>query len=38
MAKEGYTVAINGRREDEGAKRIAEMEAEGLKAEFYPFE
>ena len=38
MAKEGYTVAINGRREDEGAKRIAEMEAEGLKAEFYPFD
>lgn len=38
LAKEGYIVALNGRNQDSGDKRIAELEAEGLTGEFYAFD
>ncbi len=38
LAKDGYTVVLNGRRQEEGDKRLAEMAEEGLSAQFHAFD
>ncbi len=38
LGKDGYTVIINGIQDKEGAKRLAELEAEGITAEYYGFD
>jgi NAD(P)-dependent dehydrogenase (short-subunit alcohol dehydrogenase family) len=38
LGKDGYTVILNGIEDDMGAKRVAELEAEGIKAEYYGFD
>ncbi|QCW99918.1 SDR family oxidoreductase [Aggregatimonas sangjinii] len=38
LGKEGYTVVLNGIQDDEGAKRVAELSAEGITAEYYGFD
>lgn len=38
LGKDGYTVILNGIEDDMGAKRVAELEAEGIKAEYYSFD
>ena len=38
LGKDGYTVVINGRNADAGAKRVAELVAEGIAAEYCGFD
>ncbi len=38
LGKDGFTVAINGIEHEEGAKRVEELKAEGIKAEYYGFD
>lgn len=38
LGKDGFTVAINGIKHDEGAQRVEELTAEGIKAEYYGFD
>ncbi|WP_319200340.1 SDR family NAD(P)-dependent oxidoreductase [uncultured Ilyobacter sp.] len=38
LGKDGYTVVLNGIEDDMGAKRVKELEAEGIKAEYYGFD
>lgn len=38
LGKDGYTVVLNGIQDDEGAKRVAELGAEGIDAEYYGFD
>jgi len=38
LGKDGFTVIINGLRSEEGAKRVEELEAEGIKTEFFGFD
>jgi len=38
LGKDGFTVAINGIQHDEGAERVKELTAEGIKAEYYGFD
>ncbi|MEO0725172.1 MAG: SDR family NAD(P)-dependent oxidoreductase [Bacteroidota bacterium] len=38
LGQDGYTVALNGINDDEGAKRVEELSAEGITAEYYGFD
>lgn len=38
LGKDGFTVIINGIQDDEGAKRVKELAAEGITAEYYGFD
>ena len=38
LGKDGYTVILNGLQDDEGAERVAELEAEGIDAEYRGFD
>ncbi len=38
LGRDGYTVALNGIEDDEGAKRVAELAEEGITAEYYGFD
>ena len=38
LGKDGYTVVLNGIVDDEGAKRVKELIAEGITAEYYGFD
>lgn len=38
LGKDGFTVIINGINDEEGAKRVAELKAEGIEAEYYGFD
>ena len=38
LGKDGFTVAINGIEHEEGAKRVKELQAEGITAEYYGFD
>ena len=38
LAQDGYQVIINGRNENEGIKRIEELKAKGLDAQYYGFD
>ena len=38
LGKDGYTVILNGIEDEEGAKRIEELSAEGITAEYYHFD
>ena len=38
LGKDGYTVILNGIQDEAGAKRVEELEAEGIKAEYYGFD
>ena len=38
LGQDGYTVVINGIQDDEGAKRVEELEAEGITAAYYGFD
>lgn len=38
LGHDGYTLAINGIQNDEGAKRVEELAAEGITAEYYGFD
>lgn len=38
LGKDGYTVVLNGIEDEEGAKRVKELAAEGIKAEYYSFD
>ncbi len=38
LGKDGYTVVLNGIQDDQGAKRVAELTAEGITAEYYGFD
>lgn len=38
LGKDGFVVAINGINHDEGAKRVEELKAEGIEAEYYGFD
>lgn len=38
LGKDGYTVVLNGIEDEEGAKRVKELSAEGIKAEYYGFD
>ena len=38
LGKDGFTVAINGINHEEGAKRVEELKAEGINAEYYGFD
>ena len=38
LGKDGYTVVLNGIQDDEGAKRVAELSAEGITAEYFGFD
>jgi len=38
LGKDGYTVIINGIQDEEGAKRVEELTAEGITAEYYGFD
>ncbi len=38
LGKDGYTVVLNGIDNDAGAKRIEELTAEGITAEYYGFD
>ncbi len=38
LGKDGYTVVLNGIDDDAGAKRIEELTAEGITAEYYGFD
>ncbi|MEP3211096.1 MAG: SDR family oxidoreductase [Maribacter sp.] len=38
LGKDGYTVILNGIEDEQGAKRIEELAAEGITAEYYGFD
>ena len=38
LGKDGFAIALNGINKEEGQKRVAEMVADGINAEFYPFD
>jgi len=38
LGQDGFTVVINGIEHDEGAKRVKELQAEGITAEYYGFD
>ena len=38
LGKDGYTVILNGIDHNAGAKRIEELSAEGISAEYYGFD
>ena len=38
LGHDGYTVVINGIQDEEGAKRLEELKAEGITAEYYGFD
>lgn len=38
LGKDGYTVIVNGIQDDAGAQRVAELTAEGIKAEYFGFD
>ena len=38
LGKDGYTVVLNGIEHEEGAKRVEELSAEGIQAEYYGFD
>lgn len=38
LGTDGYTVVFNGRNNEAGAKRLAELSAAGISAEFYGFD
>ena len=38
LGKEGYTVVLNGRRDEEGAKRVKELADDGIVAEYCGFD
>ena len=38
LGQDGFTVVLNGIEDDQGAKRVAELEAEGITAEYYGFD
>jgi NAD(P)-dependent dehydrogenase (short-subunit alcohol dehydrogenase family) len=38
LGKDGFTVVLNGIEDEAGAKRVAELTAEGITAEYYGFD
>lgn len=38
LGKDGFTVILNGIQDEEGAKRVEELVAEGITAEYYGFD
>ena len=38
LGKDGYTVVLNGIEDEAGAKRVKELQAEGITAEYYGFD
>ena len=38
LGQDGYTVVLNGIEDEAGAKRVEELTAEGIKAEYYGFD
>ena len=38
LGQDGFIVAINGIKHDEGAQRVKELQAEGITAEYYGFD
>lgn len=38
LGQDGYTVVLNGIEDEAGAKRVAELTAEGITAEYYGFD
>ena len=38
LGKDGYTVILNGIEDEEGAKRVDQLKAEGITAEYYGFD
>ena len=38
LGKDGFTVILNGIQDEEGAKRVAELTAQGITAEYYGFD
>ena len=38
LGKDGYTVVLNGIEDEIGAKRVEELTAEGITAEYYGFD
>ena len=38
LGKDGYTVILNGIEDEAGAKRVEELLAEGITAEYYGFD
>ncbi len=38
LGQDGFTVVLNGIEDEEGAKRIEQLEAEGITAEYYGFD
>ena len=38
LGKDGYTVVLNGIDDEAGAKRVEELVAEGIDAEYYGFD
>lgn len=38
LGEDGYTVVLNGIEDEAGAKRVKELEAAGIKAEYYGFD
>ena len=38
LGKDGFTVILNGIQDDEGAKRVEELVAEGITADYYGFD
>lgn len=38
LGQDGYAVVLNGIEDEAGAKRVAELEAEGITAEYYGFD
>ena len=38
LGMDGYTVVLNGIEDEAGAKRVEELSAEGITAEYYGFD
>ena len=38
LGQDGFTVVLNGIEDDQGAKRVEELKAEGITAEYYGFD
>jgi meso-butanediol dehydrogenase/(S,S)-butanediol dehydrogenase/diacetyl reductase len=38
LGQDGFTVILNGIQDEEGAKRVEELKAEGISAEYYGFD
>lgn len=38
LGKDGFTIVVNGIDREKGAKRVAELVADGITAEFYGFD